>query len=265
MKKHINGVELAYEDHGMGLPVIFLHAFPLNRRMWTGQIAALLGAARFRLIAPDWRGFGESNIGKEVSTMELLADDLVGLMDILGIQRAVLCGLSMGGYIALAFLRKYPQRFAGLVLADTQAGVDTPEAQEKREQVALQALSEGSGVIAEQQIPRLLTAETRRQRPEIEARVRQLAAAATPAGIAAAARGMGQRRDASDLLASITCPTLVIVGEHDIITPVEVMRDLATHISQSQLSIIPAAGHLANLEQPEAFNHVLQAFLFQCI
>src|SRR5581483_8264670 len=113
MKTVVNNAGIAYDDHGMGLPVIFLHAFPLNRNMWNGELTALLGEERYRLVALDWRGFGESDIVNEVSTMEMFADDVAGVMDALGMQDAVLCGLSMGGYATFAFLRKYPQRVRG--------------------------------------------------------------------------------------------------------------------------------------------------------
>ena len=136
MRANINGIELGYDDHGVGLPIIFLHAFPLNRSMWTGLTTALLNEQRFRLVTLDWRGFGESNLYDHVSTMEQFTDDVAALMDALGMQQAVLCGLSMGGYAAFAFLRKYPERLRGLVLCDTRPGADTAETKTNREQVA---------------------------------------------------------------------------------------------------------------------------------
>jgi 3-oxoadipate enol-lactonase len=261
MRATINKVQLAYDDHGVGLPVIFLHAFPLNRRMWEGELTALLGEARYRLVALDWRGFGESEITSEISTMELFADDVAGLMDALGMQNAVLCGLSMGGYAAFAFLRKYPQRVGGLILADTRPGADTPEAQANRENVARIAETQGTGAIADLQVPRLLSEYTRQQHPDVEARVRQLIDEATPRGIAAASRGMAQRTDSSDLLAGITCPTLVIVGEQDALTPPTVAQDYASRIPGTQYVVIPQAGHLSNLEQPEVFLLAISGFL----
>ncbi len=261
MKTVVNNAGIAYDDHGVGLPVIFLHAFPLNRNMWNGELTALLGEERYRLVALDWRGFGESDIVDEASTMEMFADDVAGLMDALGMQDAVLCGLSMGGYAAFAFLRKYPQRVRGLILADTRPGDDTAEARMNRENVARIAETQGTGVIADMQIPRLLSAFTRQQYPEVEARVRQLINAATPQGIAAAARGMAQRVDSTDVLATITCPTLVIVGEEDELTPPQVAQDYAAQIDGAQFARITLAGHLSNLEQPEAFLQVVSGFL----
>ncbi len=261
MKATINNVQLAYDDHGVGLPVIFLHAFPLNRRMWAGELMALLGEGRYRLVALDWRGFGESEITNGISSMELFAGDVAGLMDALGIQNAILCGLSMGGYAAFAFLRKYPQRVAGLILADTRPGADTPEAQANRENVAQIAETQGTGAIADLQVPRLISEYTHRHHPEVEARVRQLIDEATPQGIAAASRGMAQRADSTELLGGITCPTLVIVGEQDALIPPAVTQDYASRIPGAQFAVIPQAGHLSNLEQPETFLQVIGGFL----
>jgi 3-oxoadipate enol-lactonase len=257
----VNDITLAYDDHGAGQPVLFLHAFPLNKSMWQEQITALLAESRFRLVALDWRGFGESGITAEVSTMEQFADDTAGLMDSLGIDAAILCGLSMGGYAAFAFLRKYPQRVSGLILADTRPGADSAEAQANRESVASLAESQGTSAIADLQLPRLISDYTRQHSPEVERRVRQMIAAATPQGIAAASRGMAQRADSSDLLSSITCPTLVLVGEQDVLTPPQLAQEYATKIPGVQFVVIPHAGHLSNLEEPQAFLQAVSGFL----
>ncbi len=261
MKAFINSTNLAYDDHGIGQPVLFLHAFPLNRSMWEGEITALLQEERYRLVALDWRGFGESDIPTDVATMELFADDVAALMDSLGMQNAILCGLSMGGYAAFAFLRKYPQRVKGLVLADTRPGTDTAEGRANRENVARLAETQGSGAIADLQIPRLISDYTRQHHLEVEMRLRQMINAATAQGIAAASRGMAERRDSTDLLATITCPTLVLVGEQDVLTPPDVAKDYATKIPGAQFVVIPGAGHVSNLEQPQAFIQAVGGFL----
>jgi 3-oxoadipate enol-lactonase len=261
VKRSINNVELAYDDHGAGLPVIFLHAFPLNRSIWQAQIAALLNEQRFRLVALDWRGFGESEINVEVSSMALLADDVLGLMDALGMQQAILCGLSMGGYVAFNFLRRYPQRVGGLILADTKPGADNEEGKANREKMAQLAESQGVDAIAEQQAPRLLSAYTRSHHPEIELQVKQIINAATSRGIAAASRGMALRDDSTDLLLAIACPTLVIVGEDDAIVPPDLARNYSATIPGAQFALIPQAGHLSNLEQPGNFLEVVRNFL----
>jgi 3-oxoadipate enol-lactonase len=261
MKILVNNTYLGYDDHGMGLPILFLPAFPLNRSMWQGELITLLSDERYRLVALDWRGFGESEINNPISTMELFADDVVGLMDSLGIEQAVLCGLSMGGYASFAFLRKYPQRVYGLILADTRPGADTQEARANRENVARIAETQGTGAIADLQVPRLLSAYTRQNHPEVEIRVRQMIESATVQGIAAASRGMAQRADSTDLLAHISCPTLVIVGEQDTLTPPSLAQEYAAQIPGVQLTIITNAGHLSNLEQPEAFLQSVRGFL----
>lgn len=266
MKVQINTVSLAYDDHGIGLPVIFLHAFPLNRRMWTGEVQALLTDQCYRLIALDWRGFGESEITSSpvkpvLSSMEMFADDVAGLMDALGIGQAVLCGLSMGGYAAFAFAHKYPQRLSGLILADTKPAGDSAEAQANREQVAQLAESQGSEAVADLLLPRLLSDYTRQHHPEVEVRVRQIIGTATPLGIAAASRGMAARIDSSSLLNAISCPTLVIVGAEDVLTPQESTREYSAQIPGAQFVVLPHAGHLSNLEQPQAFIQVVRQFL----
>jgi pimeloyl-ACP methyl ester carboxylesterase len=261
MKIQVNNTYLSYDDHGIGLPILFLPAFPLNKSMWQGELFTLLSDERYRLIALDWRGFGESEINNPISTMELFADDVAALMDSLGIEQAVLCGLSMGGYAAFAFLRKYPQRVYGLILADTRPGADTAEAQANRENVARIAETQGAGAISDLQIPRLLSEFIRQHHPEVEIRVRQMIEAATVQGIAAASRGMARRADSTDLLASIACPTLVIVGEQDALTPPSLAQEYAAQIPGAQLVVITNAGHLSNLEQPEAFLQAVRGFL----
>jgi 3-oxoadipate enol-lactonase len=261
MKIAINTINIGYDDHGMGQPIFFLHAFPLNRSMWEGEMRALLAEGHYRLVAMDWRGFGESDITMDVSTMEIFADDVAGLMDTLGVSSAVLCSLSMGGYAALAFLRKYPQRVSALVLADTRPGADTPEAQANRENVARIAMTEGTRAIADLQLPRLISDYTRQQAPEVETRIRQMIDAATPQGIAAASRGMAQRADSTELLADISCPTLVLAGENDALIAASAQQEYAAKIPGARFSLIPHAGHLSNLEQPQAFLQALKAFL----
>ncbi len=261
MKIRINDADIAYDDHGVGRPIIFLHAFPLNRSMWQSQITALLNEQRYRLVALDWRGFGESESNTTITSMELLADDVAALMDALGMQQAILCGLSMGGYVAFAFLRKYPQRVSGLILADTKPGADTEEARANRAKVAQLAEAQGPGAVADLQLPNLISDYTHQYHLEVEARVRRMAEAATGSGIAAISRGMAQRADSNDLLPQITVPTLVIVGERDALIPPSVAQEYAEKIPGAQFAVIPYAGHLSNLEQPEAFLEVVHNFL----
>lgn len=233
--------------------------------MWEGDIQSLLTAedtrGRFRLVALDWPGFGESDIINTISPMEEFADIVAQLMETLGMRQAILCGLSMGGYAAFAFLRKYPQRLSGLILADTRPGADTPEARVNRENVAKIAMTEGTEAIANMQLPRLISEYTRQHEPQVETRLRQMINEATSQGIAAASLGMAQRLDSTDLLAGIQVPTLVIVGEQDALTPPDVARAYAQQIPNSQVVVIPQAGHASNMEQPEAFLQAVRGFL----
>jgi 3-oxoadipate enol-lactonase len=265
MRTPINNLQIGYDDHGAGQPIIFLHAFPLNRQMWAGDMRSLLTEGgtqgQFRLVALDWPGFGESDIVDEVSTMEQLADIVAQLMDTLGMQQAILCGLSMGGYVAFAFLRKYPQLLAGLILADTRPGADTPERRADRENMARIAMTEGTEAIANLQLPKLISDYTRQHGPQLETRLRQMINEATPQGIAAALRGMAQRADSTDLLPKINVPTLVIVGEQDALAPPDEARAYAQQIPNSQFVVIPYAGHVSNMEQPEAFLQAVRGFL----
>ena len=263
MKVALNNTQIAYSDHGIGLPVIFLHAFPLNRTMWDGDIAGLLNEQRYRLVSLDWRGFGESDAPGEgeISTMELLAGDVVALMDHLGIEQAVLCGLSMGGYVAFACLRHYAPRIAGLILADTRPAADPPDRQANREEVARIAETQGTAAIADLQLPRLISDYTRQHDPLLETRLRQMINNATRPGIAAASRGMARRADAGDLLETITCPTLVIAGQDDAVIPLTEAQSYAERIPGAQFVVIPNAGHLSNLEQPDVFLATVSGFL----
>lgn len=233
--------------------------------MWESDIQSLLTAedtrGRFRLVALDWPGFGESDIINTISPMEEFADIVAQLMETLGMRQAILCGLSMGGYAAFAFLRKYPQRLSGLILADTRPGADTPEARVNRENVAKIAMTEGTEAIANMQLPRLISEYTRQHEPQVETRLRQMINEATSQGIAAASLGMAQRLDSTDLLAGIQVPTLVIVGEQDALTPPDVARAYAQQIPNSQVVVIPQAGHASNMEQPEAFLQAVRGFL----
>ena len=170
MKERINHIELAWEEAGRGEPVVLLHAFPLNRKMWAPQVEAL--AVGYRVITPDFRGHGESSGVEEDSTMERLAGDVRGLLDHLKLERVVLGGLSMGGYVAFAFLRRWPQRVAALILADTRASADTEEGRKARYEMAEVAEREGSTAIAERMLPKLLAPATHEHKPEVVTAVR---------------------------------------------------------------------------------------------
>jgi 3-oxoadipate enol-lactonase len=254
-KVHVRGLELAYEDAGAGVPVLLLHGFPFNRSLWREQLPVL--SQRHRVITPDLRGFGETTATAEPATMETMAEDVLALIDALNLERVVLGGLSMGGYVALAFYRLYPERVRALMLADTRPQADTAEARRNRETLAERVLAEGMQPIADAMLPKLLTPATHRERPEIVARVREMIMTTSSIGAAAALRGMALRRDQTDLLPEINVPTLIIVGSEDAITPPQDAELMQRAIRGSHLAVIAGAGHCANLERPDEFNRVL--------
>lgn len=264
---HVRGIEIAYDDAGdeagaraEGAPVVvLLHGYPLNRSMWREQVDAL--SARHRVVAPDLRGHGETQASGEATTMEALAQDVAALLDELRIERVVLGGLSMGGYVALAFYRLFPQRVGALVLADTRATPDTGEARRGREESARKALTEGMPAIADAMLPKLLAPATVEEQPDVAARVRAMICATKPEGAAAALRAMAVRRDQTDLLPQISVPTLIIVGSEDTLTPPRDAQAMHRAIDGSRLEIIDGAGHLSNVERPAQFNRALSDFL----
>jgi pimeloyl-ACP methyl ester carboxylesterase len=256
----VNGVELAAVDRGTGLPLLLVHGFPLNHSLWQAQIDAC--AERCRVIAPDLRGFGTSGVSEGEVSMEQMADDLAGLLDTMGIQEPVVyCGLSMGGYIAWEFWRRHRPRVAGLILCDTRAAADSPEAAANRRLMADRVLGEGPAPIADAMIPRLTAEVTLTRYPERVEAVRRMIFSNDPRGIAAASRGMANRADATPLLPEIACPTLLIVGQHDQIVPVAEMRAMAEAIPHARLVEIRGAGHLSPLENPAEVNAAMLSFL----
>lgn len=258
MKLKLAGGEIAWDGRGAGPVLILLHAFPLSRRMWDPQWEAPFEG--WRLLRFDDRGFGESPPTGGILTMERIADDAAGLLDHDGAGKAVVCGVSMGGYAALAFARRHPDRLAGLVLADTRAGADTPEARAGRSQLAEHIRREGSAVAAEM-LPKLLGATTRDQRPELASELAAQIAANPAEGLCDALAGLAARADSGPELRRIAVPTLVVCGEEDEITPPDESRRMAESIPGARLELIPEAGHLASVERPEAFNRALAGFL----
>ena len=256
----VNDVELAYRDEGAGRPLVLVHGFPLDHSMWDAQIAAL--AKRRRVIAPDLRGFGGSGVSYGPVAMRQFAADLAGLLDALAIREPiVLCGLSMGGYVAFAFWEAYPARVAGLILCDTRAAADAPAAAEGRRQTAQRVLSEGPQFLVETMTPKLFAAATLGDRRELVAAQQQVMLKTDPRGIAAASLGMAERPDMTARLPEIACPALVVVGAEDAISPPAEMRELARAMPRARFMEIAGAGHMSPLEQPEAVNRAIEQFL----
>ena len=262
MKKiKVNDVELAFRDEGAGKPIVFLHAFPLNQTMWDKQVAEF--APSYRIITLDWRGFGESGLSATHSSLPVFADDLAELLNLLEIEKATICGLSMGGYAAFAFYRQFAERVNALILCDTRATADTEEGKQGRYEMAELARTKGVSAIAEKMIPKLLGTTTLKDFPGAASHVRSMIEAAQPEGIAQALIGMAQRDDSTELLPGINCPTLIVVGDEDTLTPPSDAEKMAQTIPNSRLEIIPDAGHLSNLERPASFNQAVRDFLNQ--
>ncbi len=258
MLAQVNNISLAFNDLGTGLPLVFLHAFPLNRTMWVDQETAL--STQFRVITIDLRGHGESDAPLWRYSLDQAADDVCGLLDHLSIKQAVFVGLSMGGYILFAFYRKYAERVKGMVLADTRAQADTEDGKRARFEMAQVAYKQGPSAIADIMIPKLLSPATIQTRPELVQRVRTMIEGNQVSGIAGDLMAMAERPDSLPLLQQITCPTQIIVGELDGPTPPSDARLMADRIHNARLAVIPGAGHLSNLEQPELFNEAIRSF-----
>lgn len=254
-KVHVRGIELAYDDEGVGQAVVLLHGYPFNRSIWRPQIDVLKSSCR--LIVPDLRGHGESEVAP--ATIEEMARDVEALMTALEVPNATLIGLSMGGYVTLAFCRLFPLRVRGLVLADTRASADTEEGKQNRIQQRERALSEGMKGIADDLLAKLFAHDT--VSSEVVQRVRQMMLQTKPEGAASALKAMAERDDQTTFLSSILSPTLIICGRQDNITPVKDSELMQREIRGSKLVLIENAGHLSNLEQPEQFNRAVLEFL----
>ena len=259
MRARIGGAEIEYEARGKGPAVLFLHAFPLGLFMWDCQAAAL--EATHRVVRFDDRGFGGSPPQEGPLAMERIADDAAALLDHLGIEQAAVCGCSMGGYAAFAMVRRHAARIRALVLQDTRPGPDSEEARRNRAQVAERVLREGASVAADAYLPKLVGETTHRMRPDLVARLREAILAVPPRGIASALQGLAARVDSQPTLTQIRVPTLVVCGVEDVLTPPAESEAMQRAIPGSRLELIPEAGHLANIENPESFNWALLPFL----
>jgi 3-oxoadipate enol-lactonase len=255
----VHGVNLAVEVRGEGPAVLFVHGYPLDRTIWREQVEALEG---YRRIAPDLRGMGQSDAPDLGYGMAIYAADLAALLDALGIDEVILCGLSMGGYIAFEFLRNWRSRVRGLILMDTRAEADTPEGRRARDAAAATARERGAAAVADALLPKMLAPATITERPEVVERVRGLMSGTPVAGMVGALAAMRDRAGSESLLPTLTdMPTLVLVGEADSLTPPDQARALAQAIPGARLAIIPGAAHLPPVEQPAATTRSLREFL----
>lgn len=260
----LNGITLAYDDVGSGPAVVLVHGFPLNRGMWRPQLPILV-AAGYRVIAPDLRGFGESDVTEGPCSIDLLADDLVELLDHLELPQAVVVGMSMGGYLLFNLLERYPQRVKAAVFDVTRCVPDDAEGRARRRQLADQVLTLGPQVVADRFQELLFAPATAIERPRLAEEVYGWMVATASSGLVAGLLAMAQRRDATPLLPAIAVPALSIGAECDLACPVEHPRMIAEGIRGCRLCIIPGAGHMVNLEQPGDFNRALLTFLREAV
>ena len=260
LESHPRTASVSWGDREPVGTLVLLHAFPLGARMWEPQHT--LAEQGWRIVMPQFRGFDctKSDV-PEAASLEDYARDVADLLETLAVDRAVVGGLSMGGYVALELYRHAPQLFSGLVLADTRADADSPEARANRARMIELAGARGAVAIADEMVPKLLGDTTRRSGPAIEDRVRALILSNHPSAIQAALRSMMARPDSTPLLSSIALPTLVLVGEEDALTPPPLSASMAAAIRHAELVHVALAGHLSSLEQPQAFNAALANFL----
>lgn len=252
---------LAFDDYGPGPVVVLLHGFPLSRKMWGSQESSV--GSTYRVIAPDLRGHGETAAPDGVYTMDAMADDVIELLDAMQLREPlVVGGLSMGGYVALSLVLRYPERVRGLMLMDTRATADTPEAAKNREDLARTVETSNSvGHVVDAMLPKLFAPKTAERRADRVEQVRAMMERTPARGVAGALRGLAARPDRTAALGQITVPTLVLVGAEDVITPPDEATKLVRGLPNAQLVVVPEAGHLAPLENPGAANTAILEFL----
>jgi 3-oxoadipate enol-lactonase len=257
----LDGVSLHYTDEGSGEPVVLIHGFPLSLELWKPQRAAL--SAGYRVIAPDLRGHGRSDPPPDDLSIGQYADDVVALMDALGIGAATVGGLSMGGYVVMALLRRHPNRVRGIMLMATKATADTESGKQGRNEMIALAQSEGAAAVADKMLPRMLTARTRAEDPELVEFVRSMMASISVAGIVGALKALRDRPDSTSTLQGLRLPALILGGAEDEIATRADLEAMHHAIPGSVLELVPDAAHLVNLEQPEAVNRAILGFLEQ--
>lgn len=256
----MTAIDLHNREAGSGLPVVLLHAFPLSSAMWLEQRNELADSCR--VITPDLRGFGGSHLGADDPSLDHMADDVARLLDNLSLDTAVLGGLSMGGYVAMAFARRHGERLRGLLLADTKASADPAPARDNRHRIADVLDEQGTAqVLLDELLPALTGDSTKRDRPLVIGRVRALVEAAPPSAAAWAQRAMAARPDSFETLRHIAAPSLVVVGDEDGLTPPAEAEAMVEALRHARLVVVPGSGHLTAVEAPEAFTRAVREFI----
>ncbi|MBI5202059.1 MAG: alpha/beta fold hydrolase [Elusimicrobia bacterium] len=259
MRLPVWNAELEYDDTGAqeGPAIIFVHAFPLNRKMWAPQESL---KAHARLVSYDARGFGKSKASDAQIPFELYVDDLLALVDRVDADETILCGLSMGGYVALRAAERAAEKISALILADTKSEADGDEAKLKRASTVLSIKKQGLGAFADVFVKSVLAPRSL-QKPALVASVKGMIQESDPTGVCAALLAMAGRTDTTAVLRKLTMPSLVLVGAHDAVTPPSNAQALVRGLQRSRLTVIPEAGHMSNLENPDTFNSLVSEFL----
>ncbi len=252
-------MKLAFEEHGSGKPFVLLHAFPLNRGMWQPQIEALT-ARNFRTITPDLRGFGESHSFADINSMEDMAKDIGELFETLKIEKALIGGLSMGGYVLFEFFKLFPEKCAALIFCDTTFSADSDEKKEQRMDLIEKIEKNGNDVLIEEMLPNLISDFTKENKKDLVREIEKMFSETNPIAAIAALRGMAERKDHKKLLAEINVLTLLIFGEFEALIKPDDITEMNENIKGSLLVKIKNAGHYSNLEQPGQFNSALIDF-----
>jgi pimeloyl-ACP methyl ester carboxylesterase len=256
----VGEIEVGYDDAGSGDALVLVHGHPFNRSMWRPQVERFAGAG-WRVIVPDLRGYGESTVVAGMTTLDVFARDIAGLLDHLGVERCVLGGLSMGGQIVMDFYRQFPDRVRALVLADTFAAGETEAGRKRRNDIADRLLREGMGAYADEELPKMVAPYNIEARPAVAAHVLGMMRDTSPEGAAAALRGRAERPDYVELLTKVSVPALVAVGRDDTYTPVADAELMHDRIPDATLVVIEGAAHMPNLERPAEFDAALGRFL----
>jgi 3-oxoadipate enol-lactonase len=256
----LNGMTTCYDDFGTGdMPIIFIHGFPFDKSMWDEQMEHL--KKTHRVIAYDIRGYGKSSAGEDEQSIRLFADDLLNFMDALNIEKAIVCGFSMGGYTLLSATSRYAKRFEALILCDTQCIADSAELKEKRNEIIAQVKAGKINDFTETFLGSVFCNESMQLKPEIVDKARAIILNTSPFTIMGGLAAISQRWETFTTLCEINVPTLILCGREDNVTPVEQAEFMHKHIENSELNIIENAGHMSNLEQPEQFNKYLGNFI----
>ncbi len=256
----LNDFSICYNDRGTGsVPVIFIHGFPFDKSSWYPQMEYL--SDEFRVISYDIRGFGKSTAGKENESIDLFADDLINFMDALSIRKAIVCGLSMGGYILLNAISRHPERFYAIVLSDTQCNADDEAGKQKRIETISHVLAGGFQSFADEFVKKIFCSDTLKTKPELVKGILKTILSTSTITVTKTLNALANRSDTCNSLQQISVPALIICGSEDIITPPIKSEFLNNSIRGSRIHFIDKAGHLSNLEQPEEFNNHLINFI----